>query len=284
MERARSIAHTYLTRLDQRSRGEYHHVPSGFRDLDEYLQGWLHEGHLIVVAARPGMGKTVFGQQVAENVAKIGKTAMFFTLEMGVGELMERSVARRTGIPLPKLMTGQVGDFGPVLAAADEIAALPLLIDDAEFELDAIINKARKEAAALESQGLPPLGVIVVDYLQLIVAQGANRSLEIGAVSAALKRLAKALKVPVVALSQLNRALENRQDKRPQLSDLRESGNIEQDADLVLFLYRDEYYYPDTPDPGVAEVIARKNRHGQGGVIKLAFLPERVMFAGRAKG
>lgn len=285
MERARSIAQTYLTRLDQRSRGEFHHIPSGFADLDNFLQGWLFEGHLIVVAGRPGMGKTVFGQQVAEAVAAGGRTAMFFTLEMCGHELMERSMARRTGIPLPKLMTGQVGDFAPVVAAAADIAALPLLIDDAEFELGALVAKAIKAAAALEVQGLPPLGAIVVDYLQLVQSAGATRSLEIGAVSAALKRLSKLLRVPVVCLSQLNRGVEGRVEKRPQLSDLRESGAIEQDADLVLFLYRDEYYNPETTmEPGIAEVIAAKNRHGQTGTVKLAFLAERVMFAGRARG
>lgn len=285
MERARSIAHTYLTRLDQRCRGEVHHLHSGFDDLDKFLEGWLFDGHLIVVAARTGMGKTVFGQQVAEAVAAGGRTAMIFTLEMCGHELMERSMSRRTGISLPKLMTGQVGDFAPVVAAANEIAALPLLIEDGEFALSDLVAKARSSAAALESQGLPPLGVVVVDYIQLVESAGATRSLEIGAVSRALKRLAKTLSVPVVAISQLNRGVEGRVEKRPQLSDLRESGAIEQDADLVLFLYRDEYYNPETTkEPGIAEVIAAKNRHGQKGTVKLAFLAERVMFAGRARG
>lgn len=281
MQTTSALAKAYLTRLRCRARGELNHTSSGFDDLDKFLPGWLSEGNLVVIAGRPAMGKSIFGEQISENVAKTGKTVMIFTLEMSSDELMERAIARRSGVPIPHLKTGQVKEFRPVVEAAAEVAGLPVLIDDTEFELERLIAKARRMAAELETAGLPPLGLIVVDYLQLVVAHGANRSLEIGAISAALKRLAKELKTPVVALSQVNRALENRTDKRPVLSDLRESGNIEQDADLVLFLYRDEYYDENSPDKGIAEVIARKNRHGRIGTVKLAFVSDRVMFAGR---
>lgn len=285
MQRASVLAQNYLSKLESRFNGEFHHIPSGFDDLDKDLMGWLHEGHLIIIAGRPAMGKSAFAQQIAENVAAGGKTSIFFTLEMSGYELTERAISRRTGIPIPKLKTAQIeaGDFEVILSAAAEIHKLPLLVDDAGFELEALINKARLAARSLKDGGLPPLGCIVVDYLQLVVASGANRSLEVGAISTALKRLAKELKVPVIALSQLNRSLESRTDKRPVLSDLRESGNIEQDADLVMFVYRDEYYNEQTAEPGVAEIITRKNRHGQTGTTKLTFVADRVLFAGRAR-
>jgi replicative DNA helicase len=151
-------------------------------------------------------------------------------------------------------------------------------VDDGSFDIAALVNKTKAAAAGLDRAGLPPLGLIVVDYLQLVSAKAANRTLEVGQVTNNLKRLAKELAVPVLALSQLNRAVEQRQDRRPTLSDLRESGQIEQDADLVLFLYRDEYYDENSADKGIAEVIAAKNRHGTTGTVKLAFVGERVAF------
>jgi replicative DNA helicase len=160
-----------------------------------------------------------------------------------------------------------------------EFRYLPLIVDDANLGIEQLVEKTLAVKNSLEKMGLPPLGVIAVDYIQMVTAGGANRTLEIGQVTGGLKRLAKDLKVPVLALSQLNRAVENKTDKRPGLSDLRESGNIEQDADMVLFLYRDEYYNENSEDKGIAEVICGKNRHGATGTVKLAFVGERVMFS-----
>lgn len=282
MRTARGLADDYLSALVARSEGETHHIPSGFKTLDSTCPGWLHEGHLIVIAGRPAMGKSAFAQQLAEAVAAQQRTAILFSLEMSGYEITERAVARRSGVPVPALKTGDgLGDdaWTRITFALASFSPLPLLVDDASFGIEALAGKARSAAAELEKAGLPPLGCIVVDYLQLVGAKAANRNLEIGLVSGALKRLAKELSVPVVALSQLNRGVEGRVDKRPSLSDLRESGAIEQDADLVLFLYRDDYYNPTSSDKGMAEVIVAKNRHGTTGMTKMTFVGERVMFA-----
>jgi replicative DNA helicase len=226
------------------------------------------------------MGKSAFAQQICENVAKQGKTAVIFTLEMSNYEIVERSMSRATAIPIQRLKTGELSETEKdlVMNTVREIRSLPILVDDASFDIEQLAEKALMVNKSLDQKGLPPLGMIIVDYLQLVNAKGSNRTIEIGQVTGGLKRLAKELKVPVIALSQLNRAVESKQDKRPGLSDLRESGNIEQDADMVLFLYRDEYYNPTTSEPGIAEIICGKNRHGPTGVVKLTFIGERVMF------
>ncbi len=281
MRLANDLAGDYIAALDARFNGSKRHLPSGFKTLDRRIPAWLHDGHLIVVAGRPAMGKSAFAQQVAEAVAAQQRTAVLFTLEMSGYEIAERAIARRSGIPVPTLQTAEGMDdnaWNKVVHALGDFGKLPLLVDDASFDVTAMTNKVKAAAAGLEKAGLPPLGCIVVDYLQLVVAKAANRTLEVGLVTSSLKRLAKELAVPVVALSQLNRGVEGRMDKRPTLSDLRESGQIEQDADLVLFLYRDDYYNPDSPEKGIAEVIAAKNRHGTTGTVKLAFVAERVMF------
>ncbi len=280
MRRIADVVQDYVSALDARNNGERHHVPSGFRSLDRKFGGWLHDGHLIILAGRPAMGKSALAQQVAENVAAQGKTAIFLSLEMSSYELVERSISRRAGIPVPILKIGQLSDqqWDGVSHALEQTMSLPMLIDDASFDIAGLIAKIKAAAASLESAGLPPLGLVVVDYLQLVSGKGINRTLEVGQVSGGLKRLAKELKTPVLALSQLNRAVEQRNDKRPTLADLRESGSIEQDADLVLFVYRDEYYNEASPDRGIAEVIAAKNRHGETGTAKLAFIGERVLF------
>ena len=218
---------------------------------------------------------------IAEHVAQ-SKIAMLFTLEMSSFEITERSVSRRSGVPIPTLKRIEAieeAHWPLIVDAVNKYSLLPLMVDDSSFDIDALITRTKDSAAGLEKAGLPPLGCVVVDYLQLIGASGANRNLEITEITGKLKRLAKELAIPVIALSQLNRSLEGRKDKRPILSDLRESGAIEQDADLVLFLYRDEYYNKEAcTEPGVAEVIAAKNRHGATGMAKLAFIGERVMF------
>ena len=286
MKLAQELASTYLQSLDALLNGEKHHIASPFADLDKTIPAWLHEGHLIVVAGRPAMGKSVFAQMIAEHVAGQGKTALLYTLEMSSYEITERAVSRRSGIPIPDLKTIEKiaeRDWPRITAAIAEFEVLPLLVDDGSFDIGELVHKSKAAAAGLAKSNLPPLGCIVLDYLQLVVAKAANRNLEITLVTSALKRLAKELAVPVIALSQLNRSVEGRPDRRPTLSDLRESGAIEQDADLVLFLYRDEYYTRDAcVEKGVAEVIVAKNRHGATGTAKLAFIGERVMFANLA--
>ncbi len=280
---AKDLAIAYTASMDALLDGVTHHMASPFIDLDRKIPAWLHEGHLVVVAGRPAMGKSVFGQMIGEHVAEQGKTSILFTLEMSNYEITERSISRRSGVSIPRLkVVESLGkqDWQVICAAIAEFEKIPFLVDDASFDVDSLVHKAKAAAAGLVKAGLPPLGCIVVDYIQLVGGKGANRNLEITQVTGALKRMAKELSVPVIALSQLNRAVEGRSDKRPTLSDLRESGAIEQDADLVLFLYRDEYYTKEAcKEPGVAEVISAKNRHGATGVAKLAFLGERVMFA-----
>lgn len=281
MRRAGDLAEEYINALEARYTGEKHYLPSGFATLDKRIPGWLHEGHLIIIAGRPAMGKSAFAQQIAEFVAAQRRTVILFTLEMSGYEITERSLSRRSGIPIPTLKTAEhLTDnyWRRVTDALTQFAPLPLLIDDASFDIATLVSKTRTAVASLEEAELPSLGCIVVDYLQLVEAKAANRTLEVGVVTSALKRLAKELSVPIIALSQLNRGVENRTDKRPTLSDLRESGQIEQDADLVLFLYRDEYYNQDSLDKGKAEVITAKNRHGTTGKIELTFIGERVMF------
>lgn len=281
MRLAKHIASDYLAALDARFTGQKHHIDSGFPSMDRQLPAWLHEGHLIVIAGRPAMGKSAFSQQVAENVASTKRTTIMFTLEMSSYEITERAMSRRTGIPIPKLKTANGlanHDWEKLTNAYSELAMLPFLIDDSTFGIDEIVAKTKAASRGLEKNDLPPLGCVVLDYIQLVQARAANRTLEVGQVTNKLKILAKELAVPVVALSQLNRAVENRNDRRPTLADLRESGNIEQDADLVLFLYRDEYYNPDSQEKGVAEIIAAKNRHGATATTKLSFSGESVRF------
>lgn len=282
MKMYRDSLDSYLEMLEAKITGQRHYVPSQFNTLDNKLGGWLHEGHLIIVAGRPAMGKSAFAQQLAENVAKQDKTALMFTLEMNNYELVERSISRMTGIPIQKLKTGtglSEKEADAIMQAARETRNMPFLIDDGNPDIEKLAEKAIAAANGLASRGLPNLGVVVVDYLQMVGATGSNRTLEVGQVTSGLKRLAKELKVPVIALSQLNRAVETKTDKRPGLSDLRESGNIEQDADMVLFLYRDEYYNQNSTEKGIAEVICGKNRHGPTGNAKLAFVGDRVMFS-----
>lgn len=256
-------------------------TPTGFYDLDKITTG-LHEDNLIVLAARPAMGKTAFALNIAQNVAtKSGKAVAIFSLEMGSESLVERMIAAEGTILNSHIKTGQLtkSEWERLIYAQGQLAEAPIYIDDtAGIKISEIRARARKL-----SQDVSGLGLIVIDYLQLITGtRSDNRQQEVSEISRQLKIIAKELKVPIIALSQLSRSVEQRQDKRPMLSDLRESGSIEQDADIVAFLYRDDYY--NKVEAGqiknnLTELILAKNRHGGLSTIKLYFHKEYTKFS-----
>jgi replicative DNA helicase len=254
-------------------------VPSGFRDLDRLTSGF-QPGNLIIVAARPSMGKSALALGFAANLAVRFETSVaLFTLEMSKAEVTQRLMCSEAKVESNRLRTGKLGpdDWPRLTAACDKLAKAPVYVDDTgSITMMEIRSKARR----LKSQQ-PDLGLIVVDYLQLMTsgATAENRVQEVSQISRQLKVLARDLDVPVLALSQLSRAVEQRHDKRPVLSDLRESGSLEQDADLVFFIYRDEYYNDDSDQQGLAEVHLAKNRNGPTDTIKLSFLKRYAKFA-----
>jgi replicative DNA helicase len=254
-------------------------TPSGFRDLDRLTSGF-QPGNLIIVAARPSMGKSGLGLCMAANLAVRAEvpTAMF-TLEMSKAEVTQRLMCSEAKVESQRLRTGKLGadDWPRLTAACDRLAKAPIYVDD---QGSITMMEIRSKARRLKSRE-PSLGLIVVDYLQLMTS-GSNvesRVQEVSQISRALKVLARDLDVPILAMSQLSRAVEQRHDKRPILSDLRESGSIEQDADLVMFVYRDEYYNEETDQQGLAEVILSKHRNGPTGTEKLSFLKRYAKFA-----
>ncbi|MGH8156640.1 MAG: replicative DNA helicase [Rhodanobacter sp.] len=254
-------------------------VTTGFADLDKILCG-LQPTDLIIVAARPSMGKTAFATQLAEAAAiQAKKSVALFSMEMNVAQVSMRLIASRGRIDQQRLRTGklQEEDWPRVSNAIAQLTAAKLFIDDAGALSPAEL-RSRARRLHREQGGL---GLIVIDYLQLMTVPGSkeNRATEIAEISRSLKSLAKELNVPVVALSQLNRSVEQRADKRPLMSDLRESGGIEQDADVIMFIYRDEYYNKESPDKGVAEIIIGKQRMGPTDTVKLAFIGPYVAFA-----
>jgi len=255
-------------------------VPSGFRDLDRNTSGF-QEGNLIIIAARPGMGKSALGLGMAANVAvQHGTPVALFTLEMSKAEVTQRLMCAEAKVELHRLRTGRLAseDWPRLTAACDRLAKAPVYVDDTgSITMMEIRSKARR----LKSKH-PDLGLILIDYLQLMTSgtNPENRVQEVSQISRALKVLARDLDVPIIAMSQLSRAVEQRHDKRPILSDLRESGSIEQDADIVCFIYRDDYYNPeDSADPGVAEVIIAKHRNGPTDKVKLSFIAQYAKFA-----
>jgi replicative DNA helicase len=278
------ILHDEVDRLEKLSTGELEltGTPSGFRDIDA-ITGGFQPGNLIIVAARPAMGKSAIVANIAENVAlKKRMPVAFFSLEMSEVELAQRFIACRARISGDKLRKGQVKkDFPKVIRACNELEEAPLWFDDSsDLGLLDLRAKARRLHAQTQDQG--GLGLVIVDYLQLMRADDlrANRVEQVGQMSRGLKILARELEVPVLAISQLSRAPEQRHPPKPMLSDLRESGSIEQDADVVAFLYREDYYRdPDDEPDGLAEVIVAKHRNGPIGTPKLVFLDRFPKFA-----
>jgi replicative DNA helicase len=257
-------------------------VPTGFTDLDRKTSGF-QPGDLIVIAGRPSMGKTALALNIGEHVAlNTGMPVAVFSMEMGATQLALRMIGSVGRLDQTKLRTGRLGpdDWEKLSAALGRLNEAPILIDETPA-LNAI--EVRSRARRLLKQ-YGKLGLVIVDYLQLMQAstQGENRATEISEISRAMKSLAKELAVPVVALSQLNRSLEQRPNKRPVMSDLRESGAIEQDADVILFIYRDEVYNPDSQDKGTAEIIIGKQRNGPIGMVPLTFLGEFTRFENQA--
>jgi replicative DNA helicase len=263
-------------------------TPSGFADLDT-ITGGFQPGNLIIIAARPSMGKSALVTNMAENVAlnkDHRRPVALFSLEMSEAELAQRFIASQASIKGDDLRKGRLRDeakWKRVLRTAGEYDTAPLYVDDSS---DIGIMDVRAKARRLHQQAMAEyggLGLVIVDYLQLMRADSRieNRVQQVGEMSRGLKILARELNVPVIALSQLSRGVESRTDKRPMLSDLRESGQIEQDADLVMFIYRDEYYFPETTDkPGEAELIIAKHRNGGLGDVPLTFQNEYPRFLG----
>jgi replicative DNA helicase len=254
-------------------------TPSGFEDLDR-ITGGFQPGNLIILAARPGMGKSALMANFAEHAALTTEQAVaLFSLEMSEGELAQRFIASQASIKGDDLRKGKVPQtrWAKILAASNRLAESSLFVDDSS---DLSVLDVRAKTRRLAQQQADGLGLVLIDYLQLMRASGQtdNRAEQVGQISRGLKTLARELEVPVIALSQLNRGVEQRADKRPMLSDLRESGAIEQDADLVMFIYRDEYYDEDSEDEGLAEVHIAKHRNGGLGTVKLTFQAEYPRF------
>jgi replicative DNA helicase len=270
----------------QENKSDVTGLPTGFIDLDEKTAG-LQPGDLVIVAGRPSMGKTALALNFAENVAvRNGVPVAIFSMEMGATQLAMRLLGSIARVDQHKMRTGRLNDeeWGRLSQAMGELHNAPIYIDET-----GALNplELRTRARRMHRQS-GKLGLIVVDYLQLMSAASSsaneNRATEVSEISRSLKALAKELACPVIALSQLNRALETRNDKRPMMSDLRESGAIEQDADLILFIYRDEVYFPDKVESrGVAEVIIGKQRNGPIGKVDLTFLGEHTRFENRAR-
>nr|MBO2500467.1 replicative DNA helicase [Acidimicrobiia bacterium] len=251
-------------------------LATGFRDLDKKLAG-LQPANLVIIAARPAMGKSALTMNIATNVALQQKPVALFSLEMSKEEIVQRILASVGRVDSMKLRSGQLGPLWQrVVDAASRMYQAPIYIDDSPI---VTVTDIRAKCRRLKRK--KGLALVIVDYLQLMQGTAReNRQQEIAEISRSLKNLARELDVPVIGLSQLNRSLEAREDKRPRLSDLRESGSLEQDADVVMFIYRHEYYHPeDQENKGLAEIIIAKHRSGSTGTVKMTFLPEFTRFA-----
>lgn len=268
-------------RLDElhKDKSKIRGVPTGYRDLDNLTAG-LQRSDLIILAARPAMGKTTLVTNLAYNIATIAKqSVLFFSLEMSKEQLVDRMLADASGVDAWNIRTGNLSDedFEKLSNAMGEMAEAPIYIDDTPgLTVLELRTKARRAAHD------HPLGLIIIDYLQLMSGSGRsssdNRVQEVSEISRGLKLVARELNVPVIALSQLSRSVENRHPQIPQLADLRESGSIEQDADIVAFIYREAYYNPETERQNVTDLILAKHRNGPTGKVELYFHPERLRF------
>ncbi|AFV75763.1 replicative DNA helicase [Thermus oshimai] len=283
----RELVHDTFEHIEAlyQSKGQVAGVRTGFKELDELI-GALAPGSLNIIAARPAMGKTAFALTIAQHVAlKEGVGVGIYSLEMPAAQLTLRMMCSEARIDMNRVRLGQLTDrdFTRLVDVAGRLSEAPIYIDDTS---DLTLMELRARARRLKHQY--GVGLIVIDYLQLMSGPGGgkngeNRQQEIAAISRGLKALARELNLPVLALSQLSRAVENRPNKRPMLSDLRESGSIEQDADLVMFIYRDEYYNPHSEKAGIAEIIVGKQRNGPTGTVELQFHAQHVRFNDLAK-
>ena len=261
-----------------RNKGALRGVRTGWRDLDNMTAG-LQRSDLIILAARPAMGKTTLVTNLAYNVATVAKqSVLFFSLEMSKEQLVDRMLADASGVDAWNIRTGNLSDddFSKLSEAMGEMAEAPIYLDDTPG-LSVLEMRTKARRAAHEA----PLGLIIIDYLQLMQGSGkdnGNRVQEVSEISRGLKLIARELNVPVIALSQLSRSVENRSPQIPQLADLRESGSIEQDADIVMFIYREAYYNPETERENITDLIIAKHRNGPVGKIELYFHPERLRF------
>jgi replicative DNA helicase len=254
--------------------GDVSGLPTGFTDLDATLDG-LKAGDLIIIAGRPSMGKSALALNIAENVALDGKPVMVFSLEMSDTQLITRALSSVGRISNKILASGRLSDddWDRVTNAMGRLHQAPLIIDQTPA-----LSAGQMRARARRQKRRGGLALIVIDYLQLMRGQGENRHQELSAITKALKAMAKDLGVPVVCLSQLSRKVEDRADKRPMMSDLRESGAIEEDADVIAMVYRDDYYRDESPYQGLADILIRKNRMGECGDVRLVFQPEYSRF------
>lgn len=261
-----------------RNKGTLRGVRTGYRDLDNMTAGF-QRSDLIILAARPAMGKTTLVTNLAYNVATVAKQpVLFFSLEMSKEQLVDRMLADASGVDAWNIRTGNLSDedFSKLSEAMGEMAEAPIFIDDTPG-LSVLEMRTKARRAAHEQ----PLGLVIIDYLQLMQGSGrgdGNRVQEVSEISRGLKLIARELNVPVIALSQLSRLVESRSPQIPQLSDLRESGSIEQDADIVMFIYREAYYNPETERENITDLIIAKHRNGPTGKIELYFHPERLRF------
>ena len=263
---------------DPETKDKYRGILTGFHDLDNILNG-LQPTDLIIVAARPSMGKTSFALNIAQNIAKHGRTVGVVSLEMSKEQLVERMFCGLLGVDNWKMRSGKLTeeDFARIGVVMDELNTLPIYIDDSSGNS---INELRSKARRLQmEQGMD---FLVIDYLQMMNinanSMSGNRVQEISEITRALKNLARELRIPIMALSQLSRAVELRPQKIPQLADLRDSGSIEQDADVVLMIYREDYYEEDTDRKGIADIYVRKHRNGPIGRVELMFKKEQMKF------
>jgi replicative DNA helicase len=275
-----SILNDSFDRLEELShtKGQLRGVRTGYRDLDNMTAG-LQRSDLIILAARPAMGKTTLVTNLAYNVATIAKQpVLFFSLEMSKEQLVDRMLADASGVNSWNIRTGNLShdEFSKLSDAMGELSEAPIYIDDTPGL--SVLEMRTKARRAMHEH---PLGLIIVDYLQLMQATGrsdGNRVQEVSEISRGLKLIARELNVPVIALSQLSRSVESRSPQIPQLADLRESGSIEQDADIVMFIYREAYYNPDTDRGNITDLIIAKHRNGPTGSVELYFHPERLRF------